>query len=201
MTTTIQLYRDLKVLAEQYGYKYNEKLYFNVLPCDKLPAKIKKANRVFFCIINNQTHKEIGEHWLAIYIDTNARSKFRTAFYYDAYAEPITWQHKKINHFLKINADKIISNKKRIQSDFSMNCGKFCVMFLLHKLKGGSLTSFNRQFSSRNLHKNDKIVEKMYDAAFKKKSEKKAALKRGQFGGNMMINLKKYNQTCCARVH
>lgn len=199
MSTTIQLFNDLKLLAEKFNYKYNNSLYFNVLPCNKLPVKIKKANRVFFCIINNQTHKEPGEHWLAIYIESNARTKFRTAIYYDAYAEPVTWQHKKINKFLSSNADRIVCNKKRIQSDFSMNCGKFCVMFLFHKLNGGSLVSFNKKFSSKNLLLNDKRVEHMYNEVFRKKATAKEA---GQFGGNnnMRIKFCNYKQTCCARM-
>lgn len=199
MSTTIQLFNDLRTLADQFNHKYSDTLYFNVLPCDKLPAKIRKANRVFFCIINNQTHKEPGEHWLAIYIESNPQTKFRTAFYYDAYAEPVTFQHKKIKNFLITNADRVIFNKKRIQSDFSMNCGKFCVMFLHHKLNGGSLTSFNKQFTSKNLHMNDKRVEKMYKSAFKKKAESKTK-NAGQFGGNVITKFKNYNQTCCARL-
>lgn len=203
MSTTVELLKHLSDLNEQFRTKYSNSLYFNVLPCNKLPNKVKKTNRAFFCIINNQTHREAGEHWLAIFIQRNPKTNFRTAVYYDTYAEPVTWQHKKINTFLHNNSDRLIINRKRIQSDYSMNCGKFCLLFLLHMLKGGSLTTFNRQFSSRNLHANDKRIEAMYNDKFKR-SLRIDSKRRGQFGGNLhnstFATKNEFNQTCCARL-
>lgn len=207
MSNTLQLFANLKKIKSLYLKKHhnaNEKeICIDVVPSDGLPRQLDKNGNFFLYIINNQTRYEPGQHWISIFLKRNKNRKIN-ATYFDAYAHPISVQNKKIRDFLKKNSQHVTYNNKCIQSVWSINCGLFCAVFLFHKINGSSLQTFLKNFSTKQLQRNDNIIEKMYKEIFHKTKKMKAktvakakakTIKKNQSGGHQF---KQCFQTCCS---
>ena len=73
-------------------------------------------------------------------------------FYFDSYAIPFISDTIKKQY----PNSKIIINIYRIQSDYSNECGKFCIMFIQSDIKDESdYIKFLLQFEKNNFEKND----------------------------------------------
>ena len=122
-----------------------------VFPLDRLP----KINTLpASLIINTDPHNEPGEHWVAVYVNKN-----RIGIYFDSYGlQPL---NKEINNFLNIYCKCWTYNSTVIQGVTSVNCGQYCVLFVLLKSIGHSLFDIIKLFTKR-FDINDKLVEKIY---------------------------------------
>ena len=76
-------------------------------------------------IVNLANSNDTGTHWIAMkYIN-------KTLFYFDSYGIGYTPDVIKKQY----TDDKIIANIYRIQGDLSVECGKFCIMFIQSNIK------------------------------------------------------------------
>ena len=95
-------------------------------------------------IVNLADSNKTGSHWVAMkFIDNKL-------FYFDSYGIPF------IPDIIKKQYDKIITNIYRIQSIDSIQCGKFCIMFIKSNIQNESdYIKFLLQFHKNNFEKND----------------------------------------------
>ena len=129
-------------------YCKNEPRFNGVYSRNNLPTNIKKGAYV----INLDEHKDIGTHWIALYI------KNRTVIYFDSFG---------IEHIPK-EIIKFIGNKNikaiifRLQAYDSIMCGYFCIKFIDYMFKGKILVDFTNLFSPSDFKKNDKIIKRLF---------------------------------------
>ena len=83
-----------------------------------------------------------GTHWVSMkFIDKNL-------FYFDSYGIPF------IPDIIKKQYKKIITNINRIQSIDSIECGKFCILFIKSNIQNESdYIKFLLQFHKNNFQK------------------------------------------------
>jgi hypothetical protein len=106
-----------------YDYLFNDitisKFLIGVFPLDKIPIKVSKPAAL---VINTDISTRPGQHWLAVFIDTNNKG-----YYFDSYGMHI---NKKVQIFLKHNCTSWTHNTFQIQSCNSIVCGQYCCVFL-----------------------------------------------------------------------
>lgn len=140
---TVQLNKIMK------KHKFTKKIYLGTFAIDKLPKKVKYPSCL---IVNNQKSYEDGEHWMAIYFGKNKHAEF-----FDSFGN--SPEKFGLDKFIKKNSKKITFNRIKLQSDFSLFCGCYCVLYLIYKCKGYSLNYFINLFD--NPIDNDKIFVKL----------------------------------------
>ena len=121
------------------------KQFIGVVPMDHVGKLDPKGKKQFCFVVNTDTSKGKGKHWVACYVDTN---KEKTIEYYDSMADdcPKMFQSgiKKLIDKLKIPIYlKFKHNKIRNQKYGTDTCGIMCIMYLLKRMNGG-----NWKFSS-----------------------------------------------------
>ena len=104
-------------------------------------------------VVNLDDLGKSGTHWVAIFIDNG------TATYFDSFG--IEHIPMEIMEFLV--GKNILSNIYRVQAYDSVLCGYFCIKFLEHMFRGGTLAGFTSMFSVNDFALNDKIILKMFD--------------------------------------
>lgn len=126
------------------------RLFKGVYARDNLPKTFKKPAAF---IINTDSQKEKGEHWIAIFVSsTNVE-------YFDPLGFPPFDKHF-LKFIRKYARKRYFYNCKTLQNPESTTCGKYCVVFIKHRACRGSFKSFIKKFSKNTLH-NDKIVKGM----------------------------------------
>ena len=97
-------------------------------------------------IVNLANSNDTGTHWIAMkYVD-------KKLFYFDSYGIPYIPDVIKNQY----SDDKIITTIYRIQSNLSVECGKFCIMFIQSNIKNESdYIKFLLQFKKNDFEKND----------------------------------------------
>ena len=97
-------------------------------------------------IVNLADSNDTGSHWIGMkFID-------KKLFYSDSYGIPF------IPDIIRKQYpnSKIITNIFRIQSDLSVECGKFCIMFIRSNIKNESdYIKFLLQFEKNDCEKNN----------------------------------------------
>ena len=117
---------------------------------DQLPVIIKYPACLIF---NNQTSNQQGEHWIALYFNKKKHAEF-----FDSFGNSPTYY--KLNKYLKKSStNKPSFSQLTIQSNDSTFCGYYCVLFLLFKARGYSLTKF-LSFFKDNVS-NEKLLKKL----------------------------------------
>ncbi len=152
---TIEL---INILTED---KFSKKLFCGVLPIDEL--KNFTFRKPCSLIVNTDESSKPGEHWIALFITKNGYLE-----YFDSYG--IKPFKKEIFQFIKKHQMKLIFNKKKIQNSLSINCGKFCLLFVLLRTRGFTMKKIIRFFV--NTKYNDLLINKIY-LKYKKILEKK----------------------------
>ena len=91
-------------------------------------------------MINLDEYRDIGTHWVALYVNN------KTATYFDSLeVENIP------REIMKFIAPKnIITNIYRIQAYDSIMCGYFCIGFINFMFNGKCLTDYTNLFSPNN---------------------------------------------------
>ena len=142
MTTNTELNEKLSFLSE----------YMGAFPCDRLPRVTKYPAAL---ILNTDPSTKPGEHWVAVYIDSK-----KCGIYFDPYGfEPLLDVFKQ---FLDNNClNGWTYSSKLIQSIKSINCGRYCYMFIILRAMGFPLSHIHGLFD-KNPDINDLIVNKYY---------------------------------------
>lgn len=122
-------------------------IHTGVFAADERPAcKALPAAYVF----NLDSSTSSGTHWVAVFL-----SRRGCAEYLDSFGRPPTKQLKDyLSKYVMVYNDKVI------QDPFSTSCGAHCISFLFHRYYGIKLKDYVKRFSSSDLSKNDKMVEK-----------------------------------------
>lgn len=137
----------INTIMQQYQEFANNKrnkhfIFLGAVPADisrleefNLPAL--KSYKQIGIIMNTDTYKKPGEHWVSCFID-NRKS---TVEYFDSLGKN---PNKYIKEFLyKFKDYSLVINKKAHQT-FGINCGAYAVYFLINRLKGKSLKDINK---------------------------------------------------------
>ena len=139
---------------EIQGYYQNEPRSNGVFSRDNLHNTIKngakRGERAY--VINLDEYRDIGTHWVALYINNN------TVTYFDSFG--VEHIPKEIMKF--IGNKTIITNIYRIQAYDSIMCGYFCIGFINFMFNGNSLTDYTSLFSPNDSKKNDDIILKYF---------------------------------------
>ena len=141
---------------ETQGYYQNESRFNGVFSKDNLPNTIKngakRGERAY--VINLDEHRDIGTHWVAMYVNNNKVT------YFDSFRD----EHipKEIMKFIGSNK-KIITNIYRIQAYDSIRCGYICIGFINFMFNGNSLTDYTSLFAPNDFKKNDDIILRYFD--------------------------------------
>ena len=142
MTTNRELNKKLCFLSE----------YLGTFPCDRLPRVTKYPAAL---ILNTDASNKPGEHWVAVYIDSK-----KTGIYFDPYGfEPLLVEFKKFMDDNCLNGWTY--STKIVQSIKSINCGRYCYMFIILRAMGYTLNHIHGLFDD-NPDINDLIVNKYY---------------------------------------
>ena len=126
-------------------YYKNEPRFNGVYSRNNLPKTIKKGAYV----INLDEYKNIGTHWIALFVQP------KYVVYFDSFG--IEHIPKEIEH--AIGNKEIKANIFRIQAYDSIMCGYFCIEFMFD---GKSLIDFTSLFSPHDFKKNDQIIKRIF---------------------------------------
>lgn len=158
-----------------------------VYPSDLIPKKWGKPAAFVF---NTENSKKPGAHWVAVYVDKKAHG-----YYFDSFGMPPFVQ----DHIdrLRENCKMIKFNKKQLQSESSVVCGQFCIMFLFYAAHDIELHKFFDLFAS-DLEKNDSIVEE-FAAKVQNHAKKKKKKTDGMFSVGNGCDRRFFLQSCVRR--
>lgn len=126
-----------------------KRFYLGTFSIDTLP---KKVNYPSCLIFNNQRSDQPGQHWVALYFGKNKKTEFFDSFG----GSPRDY---KIDNYLQSHASSTVYNKRVLQTNLSVYCGLYCLLFLICKCKHRSLRYFLNLFDSPN--NNDKLFQKL----------------------------------------
>jgi hypothetical protein len=133
-------------------YSNNKKIYFGIFSIDKLPIIDKFPSCL---IMNNQTSREEGQHWVAIYFNKRKKCEF-----FDSFGKSPRFYG--IMDYLQKYSTGIKYSKRVVQSNVSPYCGLYCVFFLIFKIKGRSMEYYEMLFKKNPLA-NDIMFSKWID--------------------------------------
>lgn len=151
--------------------KFISRHFRGVFPSDKLPNDFKDNE----CLICNICPSQINGiasyfmcHWVCLLLDT------RKINYYCSSGKQSFLLSQPLKEFLEkflVRGYKLEYNSQPIQSEKSSMCGQFVISFLAIKYRTNiSIKQFNKIFYKKQLIKNDKIIEKVFNELFLKKS-------------------------------
>lgn len=126
-------------------------------PCDSIP---NFKRRPVALIVNTDPHYEPGEHWVAIILKTN-----RKAVYFDPLGFPPLIPS--IQNYIAIHASSGFKySSTTLQVPTGVACGYWCIAFIMHTSRGGSLVEFLHSFrgrSGRELQENDEKLGNWFE--------------------------------------
>ncbi len=94
--------------------------FIGVYPLDKVPKGIKKNSSL---IVNTDTHRLEGKHWIAVSYERDGKM-----YVYDSFG--YYYPHTLIGRLLKSNPREIVFNNRMDQLPWEKNCGLRCLAFL-----------------------------------------------------------------------
>ena len=133
---------------EIQAYYQNEPRFSWVFSRDNVPNTIRShelgsAVKNGAYVINLDEYRDIGTHWVALYVNN------KTVTYFDSFG--VEHIPKEVIKF--IGNKNIITNIYRIQAYDSVMCGYFCIGFINFMFNGNNLTDFTNLFSPNDLKK------------------------------------------------
>lgn len=134
-----------------------------ILPRDKLPKKKIRTFPISF-IVNTDTSREPGKHWVAFYLENPHYGDF-----FDSYGYRPEHLAPEFETFLSRNVEHWNHNERKVQGDFSTTCGQFCLYFLHHRCRGYDARQIIDTFSKDPEVNDDTVnrfVNETYDAKF-----------------------------------
>ena len=131
-------------------HSYTKRVYKGTRAFNELPKRIIRPSAF---IINTETRDKQGEHWLAIFYNTNGSVEF-----FDSFGLGPTFYG--LDEFLIKSSKKCFYNTIALQSLNSVFCGYYCVLFILFKCKKKSFLNFLKHFDE-NTFINDKNIKNL----------------------------------------
>ena len=127
---------------------------------DKLPH-LKQLNEDQAYILNSETTKTGGEHWLLAYFI----GKTKEVIWVDPYGNPPVFYGHQFNNWLSKFSVNV--SKAMIQGPHSYYCGLFVLYFLYYLSRGVQLKTIQTSFSHKNFVHNDNVVADFFWDHFK----------------------------------
>jgi len=78
-------------------------------------------------------HDRPGQHWIVIYVEDEGYGE-----YYDSFGLPLDVTFRT---FLNRHCRNWIFNKKHAQSAINRFCGHYCILYCLHRCRGGNVNA------------------------------------------------------------
>ena len=129
-------------------------------------------------ISNTDPSDRPGQHWVAIYVDENAKAEF-----FDSYGiKP----NKMFMDYLK-KYKSYSYNRQRLQDAFSTTCGQYSLCYLFYRTMGLYLSNFLKAFDKTDFHFNDHLITDICKYYFELKTS--------------VFSNRKLNQFCVALGH
>ena len=128
------------------------KAFDNVYSVDDLPSSI--PHYPFFIVLNTHPHNLKGEHWKAIFINSDRRGELFDSLALVPNIPTQQWLNKHTRQWKR--------NLLPVQHPDSASCGAFVVYFILNRLHVRRFESFNQKFSI-NPHVNERLVRNFYN--------------------------------------
>ena len=130
-----------------------------VLPRDKLPKKlIGGFPRTY--IVNTDTSREPGKHWVAFYLENEHYGEF-----FDSYGNAPGHLAREFETFLQRRVERYSYNDKKLQGDYSTVCGQFCLFYLHHRCRGYDMREITRMFR-KDPEINDILVNEFVNSEY-----------------------------------
>ena len=141
------------------GYRICKQMFVGVFSADNLPVKEYSGAYVS----NTDMSTQSGRHWVAFFTPVPGQVDF-----FDSFGrEPSSYSPHLVEW---IGKDKAKSSKKIFQTDNSVVCGNYCILFLLsrsHKIPFDDIISI----LSKNKNINDRFVHKFVNEYFNMKTK------------------------------
>lgn len=152
---TVQLKNDLEsCILSSHG---------NVYAADCLPTS--KVTLPCSVIINLDSSKQKGSHWVCIHIDVQEKAE-----YFDSYGFPPT--NPEFVSFMLKNSKIWTYNTCGLQDYFSSVCGNYCIVYLYFKTRHYTMRDFLGLFSNDRLN-NDSLIRYLYNKLIMGKDNKR----------------------------
>lgn len=116
--------------------------------------EVPRSNQPGLYIFNTATSKELGRHWISIYIPEQGPGEFIDSLGHS----PEYYQDKFVN-FLVEQHPSYMLNDNRLQDYGSSTCGYYAIFYGIHRCRGWKMMDIVHLFG-RDLNKNDiKVVD------------------------------------------
>lgn len=131
--------------------------FLGTFAIDKIPPpRLVKAKTGM--IINYDSHKSPGSHWVAIWVKSDGNVEF-----FDSFGLPPI--KTSLKQYLYSISNNITYNQNKLQSFSANTCGLWCVLFLISRVRNVSLQSFVSAFEQES-EQNDEtllqLIKKIY---------------------------------------
>lgn len=144
-----------------------KKIYAGCFPSNYLPKEKIDNEKLPLLICCNLCSSETREfdacHWISFYIKVGSITLF------DSGGEENWTRNENVKEFVKAQDKRVVFNKYQYQPIFSDRCGIYTLCFFNAMSNGDSFHKFLKQFSERDLSRNDEIVWNKFKLAFLKK--------------------------------
>jgi hypothetical protein len=124
---------------------YSKKVFKYVVARDRLPKHIIYPSAY---VINTHKSDQPGEHWLALYYDSNGFCTF-----FDSFAR--SPQEFGLENFIDRTSSGWTYSQTRVQDFLTSTCGHYCVYFILLMSRGLKLNDILTLFDDKNFLVND----------------------------------------------
>lgn len=111
--------------------------FIGVFSIDRLPRNLP-ARRPLLAVCNTEVHDHPGEHWIALYIDTQGE-------YFDSFGEKPA---KTFEAYMDKYCNSFTVNEHQLQSVTSGFCGHYTVYYCLMKMLDYSMDDIVKTFSN-----------------------------------------------------
>ena len=134
----------LLINFEIQKYYQNKPKVNGIYSRDKLPKRIMDGTYM----INLAEYADVGTHWIALFC-----KNIEITYFNSFGVEQVPKEIEKI-----IGRKKIKRNIFRIQSNNSIMCGYFCIIFIDFMFPRKTLIDYNSLFSSQDFQKHNSII-------------------------------------------
>lgn len=134
------------------------KVFIGIFASNQLNHTVRKKPTAM--IVNTDPTTRPGQHWVAMYFDTNG-----TVDYFDSYG--LTLYVPEFIKFMNRNSIRINYNNVRLQSSESEVCGIYCLYFLYFRVRNFSMSNIVHRFNLSDFLHNDKMVCKFINKQFR----------------------------------
>lgn len=144
--------------------KITKSTYIGVFPSDQLTTiTLRPSEKIIINICPAAITDGDICHWVCV-----ARSpRGGSLDYFDSSGLPTYKFDLHLRDFVEKHGVRVVYNNVTIQSDKSIRCGEFCLVYVFFKCFGYSLKKIVNFYYKRNLEKNDSIVKKLFKKIFK----------------------------------